>query len=179
MSDERIEGAAMIMRERLRQVSQEGWTPEHDDEHSHGELAKAAAVYAIVEQGNVIRVIENPHGAGWPWERQWFKPFENNPNITFPCVDRIRCLVKAGALIAAEIDRLQRLEISQNNKHDDEQSDDEITISITAQQLLNRGIWMEACTLLGINEWAVKEGLMDYNHKIEMTESQAKKLGII
>ena len=36
----------------------------------------------------------------WPWDESWFKPTPD---------DRIRELVKAGALILAEIDRLQRL----------------------------------------------------------------------
>jgi hypothetical protein len=40
-------------------------------------------------------------GRYWPWDREWWKPTPNN---------RIRELAKAGALIAAEIDRLQRLE---------------------------------------------------------------------
>jgi hypothetical protein len=35
----------------------------------------------------------------WPWDRAWWKPSPNN---------RIRDMEKAGALIAAEIDRLQR-----------------------------------------------------------------------
>ena len=60
----------------------------------------------------------------------------------------------------------------------DEQSD-EMTITITARQLLDRGVWMKACTLLGINEWAINEGMMDYSHKIELTESQARTLRII
>lgn len=106
--NEQLEGTALIARERLRQVSQEGWTLEHDDKHSYGELAKAAAVYAIVEQTNVIRILENLRSFGWPWDREWFKPF-TKPSGFFPEVDRIGCLVKAGALIAAEIDRLQRL----------------------------------------------------------------------
>lgn len=36
----------------------------------------------------------------WPWDKSWWKPTPD---------DRIRELIKAGALIAAEIDRLQRL----------------------------------------------------------------------
>jgi len=133
---EPLEGTALIVRERLRQVSQEGWTPEHDDQHSYGELAKAAAVYAIVEQTNVIRILENLRSFGWPWDREWFKPF-TKPSGFFPEVDRIGCLVKAGALIAAEIDRLQRLESSQSKepKEPDEQAD-EMTVTVTARQLL-------------------------------------------
>lgn len=80
-------GVELIAAERERQVSQEGWTPEHDDEHKHGELRGAAACYAL---GRMIPEI-------WPWSSEWWKPG-----------NRIRELAKAGALIAAEIDRLQR-----------------------------------------------------------------------
>lgn len=36
-----------VQAERRRQVEAEGWTPEHDDEHSHGQIARAAACYAL------------------------------------------------------------------------------------------------------------------------------------
>ncbi|MFF6751834.1 hypothetical protein ACET5A_31145, partial [Pseudomonas aeruginosa] len=36
-----------VQAERLRQVEAEGWTPEHDDAHSHGQMARAAACYAL------------------------------------------------------------------------------------------------------------------------------------
>lgn len=92
----RLDGAALIAAERERQLQAEGWTPEHDDEHAHGELAAAAVSYIV---------ISDPDGAGdtgypeevWPWDLSWFKP-----------ADPIKNLVRAGALIAAEIDRLQR-----------------------------------------------------------------------
>jgi hypothetical protein len=90
-------GIELIADERSRQVSQEGWTPEHDDEHSTGELAQAALCYAKYAelQG---RSSEQWFERDWPWDETWWKP---SP-------DPIRNLVKAGALIAAEIDRLQR-----------------------------------------------------------------------
>lgn len=89
-------GVALIADERLRQIKVEGWTPEHDDAHEDGELADAASCYAYVsnyEHPEGVRVPED-----WPWDRKWWKPSANP----------IRNLVKAGALIAAEIDRLQR-----------------------------------------------------------------------
>ena len=71
----------------MRQVSNENWSPEHDDTHSQQELLRAAICYA-----RGAKLTE------WPWNSRWWKP---SP-------DPIRNLVKAGALIAAEIDRLQR-----------------------------------------------------------------------
>lgn len=101
------EAIAEIAAERRRQVDQEGWTPEHDDKHAGGEIALAAATYAYVaaisdeRRESVTRPysIQNNMIARdlWPWSREWWKP-----------TDRIRDLVKAGALIAAEIDRLRR-----------------------------------------------------------------------
>ena len=98
-------GAQLILRERLRQIQQEGWSKEHDDEHTKGELLGAARAYALVayhqEKFGKIIVTEAPP-ASWPdnWDNEWWKP-SKNPK---------RNLVKAGALIAAEIDRLIRKE---------------------------------------------------------------------
>lgn len=99
------EGTYLIAQERMRQVSQEGWTAEHDDEHSAGEMARAAACYALPKdiRENTIwhhQLLEYL----WPWEFAWWKPAEKK----LTPAKRIRELVKAGALIAAEIDRLQR-----------------------------------------------------------------------
>jgi hypothetical protein len=92
------DGATLITEERLRQIEVEGWTPEHDSDkdHSKGQLALAGAVYA---RHYAIPNITNVEVL-WPWDMIWWKPTPNDP---------IRQLVKAGALIAAEIDRLQRL----------------------------------------------------------------------
>lgn len=43
MSDDVARVAADVITERQRQIRQEGWSPEHDDEHTSGELAGAAA----------------------------------------------------------------------------------------------------------------------------------------
>ncbi len=80
-------GIKLITEERRRQVESEGWSRAHDDSHGNGELVEAAVCYAV---GNSDR---------WPWDKYWWKPS-----------GRVRDLVKAGALIAAEIDRLQRAE---------------------------------------------------------------------
>lgn len=83
-----------VIAERQRHQSVEGWTPEHDDEHCNGELAMAAVCY-INETGTVNRNGGKPWG--WPWDASWWKPNARRRN-----------LVKAGALILAEIERIDR-----------------------------------------------------------------------
>ncbi|EGQ7596255.1 hypothetical protein I6R01_004498 [Salmonella enterica subsp. enterica serovar Cerro] len=83
-----------VIAERQRQQSVEGWTPEHDDEHCNGELAMAAVCY-INDTGTVNRNGGKPWG--WPWDASWWKPDTRRRN-----------LVKAGALILAEIERIDR-----------------------------------------------------------------------
>ncbi|EOT6639323.1 hypothetical protein ACQZ6X_002331 [Escherichia coli] len=83
-----------VIAERQRQQSVEGWMPEHDDEHCNGELAMAAVCY-INETGTVNRNGGKPWG--WPWDASWWKPNARRRN-----------LVKAGALILAEIERIDR-----------------------------------------------------------------------
>lgn len=100
-SDYQADGVTLIAAERARQQTDEGWTPEHDDEHAAGDLVAAAREYA----GAAITQVKFPYGEdntaqtpGWPWHPSWWKPSD----------EPVRNLVKAGALIAAEIDRLQR-----------------------------------------------------------------------
>lgn len=117
---EHLTGTERIAAERQRQMEVEGWTWKHDDLHDHGEIALAAIAYASPLPVKVRAHVTKPCGCrsagecthisgelqwvdAWPWEQRWWKP---DP-------DRIRNLVKAGALIAAEIDRLERLK-SQN-----------------------------------------------------------------
>ena len=94
-------GIELIAEERARQISQEGWTAAHDDTHKYGEMSGAAACYAIAanELSSKTPYLNPPNMSLWAWDFRWWKPGR--------CA--IRCLVKAGALIAAEIDRLQRL----------------------------------------------------------------------
>lgn len=93
-----MKGSELIARERERQVSAEGWTPEHDDQHTQCELIQAAIGYAAYV-AYVATEGEGPMDPpiDWPWQDAW-KPSD----------DPVRNLVKAGALIAAEIDRLAR-----------------------------------------------------------------------
>lgn len=81
-----------IAAERARQIEKEGWPPEHDDKYTNGELLEAAACYALHNGGDV----DDAPGA-WPWSRDFWKP-----------TTRQRDLEKAGALIAAELDRVIR-----------------------------------------------------------------------
>ncbi len=81
-----------IAAERRRQIDVEGWTADHDLQHPNGELAEAAAAYALADGPDAPLVID-----GWPWEARWWKP-----------KDRRRNLIRAAALIVAEIERLDR-----------------------------------------------------------------------
>ena len=85
-----------VLAERARQVSAEGWTPEHDDEHVGGELSDAAAAYAEAASSADHFTVDLPP-AMWPWGDESWKPG-----------DPRRMLVKAGALVLAEIERLDR-----------------------------------------------------------------------
>ncbi len=115
-----MNGTELVEQERRRQIDKEGWTPKHDDEHDLGELALAAVCYAspIPLFGVRARTDSFQFYDPWPdsWDYQWDKrkrlhgDGKTRANADLPRKERIRNLVKAGALIAAEIDRLQRLE---------------------------------------------------------------------
>lgn len=85
-----------VLDERQRQITAEGWTRTHDDEHTDGELAAAGATYALSAANCVV---EMPYSKTWPWQNAWWKPTTQR-----------RDLVKAAALMIAEIERLDRLE---------------------------------------------------------------------
>lgn len=96
-------GAERITAERQRQLEVEGWTPDHDAEWDHGQLWEAARAYLMAARWSTFANLRQPmsaqerdNQASWPWHESWWKPSE----------DPIRNLEKAGALIAAEIDRL-------------------------------------------------------------------------
>lgn len=86
-----MNGAERIADERLRQIEAEGWTAEHDDTHDQGELKLAAMAYLAAHEDYTLAE------DFWPWEAEAFKPRT-----------RLNALTVAGALIAAEIDRLER-----------------------------------------------------------------------
>lgn len=99
-----------VFTERERQVVEEKWTPEHDDEYKLGELAKAGATYAMASTVSAEqarwRYLTTPAESLmsllqrlWPWGNHLFEPV--NPR---------RDLVRAAALLIAEIERIDRAE---------------------------------------------------------------------
>ncbi|HFZ8572306.1 TPA: hypothetical protein ACIPFX_004338 [Salmonella enterica subsp. enterica serovar Birkenhead] len=82
--------AADVLAERRRQVTVKGWTPEHDDTYIGCELAAAAISY--------IEPMEAENY--WPadWHDDSFRPSDYRRN-----------LVKAMALLLAELERVDRL----------------------------------------------------------------------
>ncbi|HGY1466842.1 TPA: hypothetical protein ACNVLA_003754 [Klebsiella aerogenes] len=93
-----------VLAERQRQITAEGWTPERDDQYKNAELAFAASCYAFHAaaaswdlEDDGIPYDSHPVPKQWPWGPTWWKP-----------TDPRRDLVKAGALILAEIERLDR-----------------------------------------------------------------------
>ena len=94
-----IKALSLLITERARQQIQEGHTPAHDDQHTEGQLALLAAAYALMSRGRVdvhlqsmvVGVVE-----AYDWE--------------FTPKDPIRDLVRAGALILAELERRLRLQ---------------------------------------------------------------------
>ncbi|HFO1139006.1 hypothetical protein [Pseudomonas aeruginosa] len=97
-----------VQAERRRQVEAEGWTPEHDDAHSYGQMARAAACYALAgssapNDGTAALLVS----LAWPWDEQWWKPSTAR-----------RDMVKACALALAEIERLDRATATQGGPRD-------------------------------------------------------------
>ncbi|WP_422766251.1 hypothetical protein [Pseudomonas aeruginosa] len=85
-----------VQAERRRQITAEGWTPEHDDLYCAAELPRAAAAY-------ILNGANDEAPAIWPFSAKWWKPRDARSNY-----------VRAGALILAEIERLDRAGISQS-----------------------------------------------------------------
>jgi hypothetical protein len=119
-----VSGTELIAAERQRQIDVEGYTSAHDEEHDYHDMTDAAICYADASRQVImaVRWASDPHNQrrwpgeceeiitnplkdiynatgpqGWPWVAEDWKP----------STDPVRNLVKAGALIAAEIDRLQ------------------------------------------------------------------------
>lgn len=98
----------LIEEERIRQ-QQKGFTLNHDDQHAMGELVEAAQCYACVGSAQVrgssreewpVEMFDGFHDSllEWPFEEDAYRPSSH----------ALRNLVKAGALIVAEIERMHR-----------------------------------------------------------------------
>ena len=113
--DDMSQAMTDVFNERFRQLDEEGFSHQHDDDNVNGELAKAAASYACSaavssDALDAIAGVHIDHATShlsapptWPqqWDKAWWKP-----------KTRRRDLVRAGALILAEIERLDRREFS-------------------------------------------------------------------
>jgi hypothetical protein len=96
LREAQTKAARDVLAERARQISVEGWTPERDNQYAKGELAEAGACYALLAgKGATASELDQP--GLWPWHWTWWRS-----------TTRRRDLVKAGALIIAELERLDR-----------------------------------------------------------------------
>lgn len=91
-------GLVDVATERARQIHIEGFDAENDALYTNNELVDAAITYATPDEMRM----KFPGGVPmtWPWDPEWFKPGDGSKE------GRLRELTKAGALIVAEIDRL-------------------------------------------------------------------------
>ncbi|HIE0992054.1 TPA: hypothetical protein ACXJQH_001781 [Pseudomonas aeruginosa] len=89
-----------VQAERRRQITAEGWTPEHDDLYCAAELPRAAAAY-------ILNGANDEAPAIWPFVAKWWKPRDARSNY-----------VRASALILAEIERLDRAAATQGGPRD-------------------------------------------------------------
>lgn len=88
----------MVLQERLRQKTVEGYSIEHDDKHKTGDLLLAARLYwhnAVGIPGLEFSATGAP--VNWPFEPERWKP-----------KDCARDLVRAAAMCLAEYDRVVR-----------------------------------------------------------------------
>jgi hypothetical protein len=84
----------LIAEERVRQISQEGWSREHDATHDSNEMYDAAIVYLNFGTDAEGSLRDDGTPEQWPWDKDWFKP-----------KSRLRNLVRSGSLFVAEKER--------------------------------------------------------------------------
>lgn len=103
-------GAQLIADERQRQLTEEGYTAQRDDAYKPGTLTMAGITYATCAASSPVirsefrkRVDNGAPVLHWPWDIEHLKLNKDDCYSS-----RIQELAKAGALIAAEIDYLQR-----------------------------------------------------------------------
>lgn len=98
----------LVATERARQIHEEGWKQEDDDLYSNDELPRAAAEYLLIRYWrNILEDEDTPPSVQWPWAHAYWKPTPH---------DRKRELVKAAALVLAEIERIERVEEQANEE---------------------------------------------------------------
>lgn len=109
----KLSGAMLaVIAERYRQVEVEGWDAEHDDQHTDRSMALAAALYATPKP--LVEVVQKKNAVEWrdPWP--WINQAAPEGFADAPAWDKRkrhderRRLVIAGALIVAELERLDR-----------------------------------------------------------------------
>lgn len=93
-------GVEFIALERERQIEVERYDKEHDSHLNDGELEKAAISYIHSSTGDKQKAMQE-----WPWLLPYLKP-----------KTRVRDLARAGALIAAAIDKFQNKGEHENNR---------------------------------------------------------------
>lgn len=98
-------GIELVAAERKRQIEVEGWDKAHDENHTDFCLSVAGASYALdvaAKHGEITSLAKDFWSRCsdriWPFDLEWFKPTPKDP---------VRQLVKAAALIIADIDRIQ------------------------------------------------------------------------
>lgn len=97
------EGIRRITKERNRQIEEEGYNEEHDSYLSVDSFIACAISYAMCE------LHKQEAEKWWTWDRNYFKP-----------KDRLRNLERAGALIAAAIDKIVKEESESNPSQEKE-----------------------------------------------------------
>jgi len=91
----------LVRAERLKQINKHGYTPEHDDEHTDGSIADAAACYAANTKAELMKVCSGDFRYLFPWEPQYFKKEEKS---------RQDQIITACAMLMAEWERLDRID---------------------------------------------------------------------
>lgn len=98
-------GIELIAQERAEQINKHGRTLEYDrKENWDTQLSTAAGILCYEDIEEIDAAFDTPP-TGWSlelWQKMWNKPYRER-------------LIIAGALIAAEIDRVTELEIERNH----------------------------------------------------------------
>lgn len=133
-------GLALIIEERTRQMEVEGFDGKHDSRNLPNELAIAASCYCLPPGQRELRVRDQ-----WPFAYEWWKPTPE---------DRVKELTKAGALIAAEIDKL--LAEQEKLKTPEEKSFDAEWENIETKYMKRHGNWGRVLTSSEVKELDTK-----------------------